>query len=180
MESFPSQLNPLDVLILKSHLNSVFQNETDPPAVLLIPQQPRVSGRRGILLRVHATTEEEMAICCGANCTKANSESMHRVPFFTSQYFFRHHRLQEPRSTGTVRPLEPVSLDRVVLGARSKQSLRWARAEQFTSGLLELCRSGQWLLASQGDPLLLPQHPLLGEDQGQVRCRIMILSTEYR
>ncbi|XP_072239619.1 peroxisomal ATPase PEX6 isoform X2 [Leuresthes tenuis] len=175
LESFPSQLNPLDVLILKSHLNSVFQNETDPPAVLLIPQQPRVSGRRGILLRVHATTEKEMAICGGANCTKANSESMHRVPFFTSRYFFRHHRLQEPKSTGTVRPLEPVSLDRVVLGARSKQSLRWARAEQFTSGLLELCRSGQWLLARQGDPLLLPQHPLLGEDQGQVQQQELLV-----
>uniref|UniRef100_A0A8P4KA74 Peroxisomal ATPase PEX6 n=1 Tax=Dicentrarchus labrax TaxID=13489 RepID=A0A8P4KA74_DICLA len=75
--------------------------------------------------------------------------------------------LQRVGSTGTVRALEPVSLDRVVLGARSRQSLRWAAGERFTGGLLELCRPGQWLLARQGDPLLLPRHPLLGEDPGQ-------------
>lgn len=154
LESFPSHLNPLDVLILKCHLDSVFQNDTDPPTVLFTPQRSP-----GILLRVHPTTEEETAGC--------RDESRSRVRLFTSRLFMRHHGLQRLGSTGTVRALEPVGLDRVVLGARSRQSLRWASAGRFCSGLLELCRPGQWLLARQGDPLLLPRH--LGEDPGQVR-----------
>ncbi|XP_044045251.1 peroxisome assembly factor 2 isoform X2 [Siniperca chuatsi] len=165
LESFPSHLSPLDVLILKCHLDSVFQNDNDPPTVLFTPQRPQRSGRPGILLRVHPTTEEETADCGGGNSPRAESGS--RVRLFTSRHFLRHHGLQRLGSTGTVRALEPVSLDRVVLGARSRQSLRWAGAERFSGGLLELCRPGQWLLARQGDPLLLPPHPLLGDDPGQ-------------
>lgn len=169
LESFPSHLSPLGVLILKSHLDSVFQNDTDPPTVLFTPQRPQGCGRPGILLRVHPTTEEETAGYGGGNSPRAESGS--RVRLFTSRLFMRHHGFQRLGSAGTVRALEPVSLDRVVLGARSKQSLRWASAGRFTSGLLELCRTEQWLLARQGDPLLLPRHPLLGEDPGQVRLR---------
>ncbi|XP_018518723.1 peroxisome assembly factor 2 [Lates calcarifer] len=165
LESFPSHLSPLDALILKSHLDSVFQNDTDPPTVLFTPQRPQGSGRPGILLRVHPTTEEETAGCGGRNSSRADTESRSRVRLYTSRFFLRHHGLQRLGSSGTVRALEPVSLDRVVLGARSRQSLRWAGAEQFTGGLLELCRPGQWLLARQGDPLLLPRH--LREDPGQ-------------
>ncbi|XP_041789279.1 peroxisome assembly factor 2 isoform X1 [Chelmon rostratus] len=173
LESFPSHLSPLDVLILKSHLGSVFQNDTDPPTVLFTPQRPQGSGRPGSLLRVHTTTEEETACCGQGNSTKAESGT--RIRLFTSRLFMRHHGLQRFGSLGTVRPLEPVSLDRVVLGARSRQSLRWAGAEQFTGGLLELCRQGQWLLARQGDPLLLPRHPLLGEDPAQVQQQLLEL-----
>lgn len=172
LESFPPRLSPLDGLLLNSHLDSVFQNNTDPPTVLFTPQQPQVWERTGILLRVHPTTEEEIVSCGGAGL--ADGESVRRVRLFTSRYFLRHHRLQRLKCAGTIRPLEPVSLDRVVLGARSRQSLRWAGTEQFTGGLLELCRGVQWLLARQGDPLLLPHHPLLGEDLTQVRH----LSTE--
>ncbi|XP_029283663.1 peroxisome assembly factor 2-like isoform X3 [Cottoperca gobio] len=160
LETFPSHLSPLDVLILKSHLDSVFQNDTDPPTVLFTPQRPQGSGRPGILLRVHPTTEEETAGSPG-------TESESRVRLLTSRLFLRHHGLQRLGSTGTVRVLDPVPLERVVLGARSRQSLRWAGAEQFTGGLLELCRPGQWLLARQGDPLLLPRHLLQGDDPGQ-------------
>ncbi|XP_045903125.1 peroxisome assembly factor 2 isoform X2 [Micropterus dolomieu] len=153
LESFPSHLSPLDVLMLKSHLDSVFRNDTDPPTVLFTPQRPPRSGSPpGILLRVHPTTEEETAGCGGA-------ESGSRVRLFASRLFTRHHGLQRLGSTGTVRALEPVSLDRVVLGARSRQSLRWAGAERFTGGLLELCRPGQWLLARRGEPLLLGDEP---------------------
>ena len=167
VDSFPSHLSPLDGLVLDSHLDSVFQNDSDPPTVLFTPHQPQGWDRTGILLRVQPTTEEELASCGAAGA--ADGESVLRVRLFTSRYFLQHHRLQRPRCTGTVRPLEPVSLDRVVLGARSRQSLRWAGAEQFSGGLLELCRGGQWLLARQGEPLLLPHHPLLGDDPTQVR-----------
>ncbi|XP_070778486.1 peroxisomal ATPase PEX6 [Enoplosus armatus] len=173
LESFPSHLSPLDVLILKSHLDSVFKNDTDPPTVLFTPQGPQRSGRPGILLRLHPTTEEETAGCGGGNSSRAECGS--RVRLFTSRLFLRHHGLQRHGSTGTVRALEPVTLDRVVLGARTRQSLRWAGTEQFTCGLLELCRPGQWLLARHGDPLLLPRHPLLGADPGQVQQQLLEL-----
>uniref|UniRef100_UPI0037E78E2B peroxisomal ATPase PEX6 isoform X2 n=1 Tax=Semicossyphus pulcher TaxID=241346 RepID=UPI0037E78E2B len=167
LESFPSHLSPLDVLILQCHLDSVFLNDTDPPTVLFTPQRPQGSRRPGILLRVHPTTEEETAGCGGGNSPRAETGS--QVRLFTSRLFLRHHGLPRLDSIGTVRALEPVGLQRVVLGARSRQSLRWAGAEQFTAALLELCRQGQWLLARQGDPLLLPGHPLLGEDPGQTQ-----------
>uniref|UniRef100_A0A3B4WU00 Peroxisomal ATPase PEX6 n=1 Tax=Seriola lalandi dorsalis TaxID=1841481 RepID=A0A3B4WU00_SERLL len=178
VESFPSHLSPLDGLILRSQLDSVFQNDTDPPTVLFVPQRPQSSRGPGILLCVHPTTEEETAGCGGRNSPRADTESRSRVRLYTSRFFLRHHGLQRLGSSGTVRALEPVSLDRVVLGARSRQSLRLAGAEQFTGGLLELCRPGQWLLARQGDPLMLPRHPLLGEDPGQVRQLLDLLVLE--
>uniref|UniRef100_A0A3Q3G1Z2 Peroxisomal ATPase PEX6 n=1 Tax=Kryptolebias marmoratus TaxID=37003 RepID=A0A3Q3G1Z2_KRYMA len=173
LESVPSRLSLLDVLILKPHLDSVLQHDSDTPTVLFIPQRPQVCNRTGILLRVHPTTEAEISSCGGGN--SPNGESDRPLRLFASRYFLRHHRLQRLRSTGTVRPLEAVSLDRVVLGARSRQSLRWAGTEQFTGGLLELCRSGQVVLARQGDPLLLPQHPLLEQDQRQVQQHLLDL-----
>lgn len=168
LDSFPAHLSPLDGLMLKPHLDSVLQEETDPPTVLFTPQRCQASGRPGILLRVHPATEEEVARCGGRNSPEADTESGQRLRLFASRFFLRHHDLQRRGSTGSVRALEPVRLDRVVLGARSRQALRWAGAELFTGGLLELCGDGQWLLARQGDPLLLPRHPLLGEDPVQV------------
>ncbi|XP_042291124.1 peroxisome assembly factor 2 isoform X2 [Thunnus maccoyii] len=155
LESFPAHLSPLDVLVSKSQLGSVFQNDSDPPTVLFIPQRPHGCGKPGILLRVHPASEEGPAADAEPG-TRADTEHGGRVRLLTSRLFLRLHGLQRLGSTGTVRALEPVSLDRVVLGARSRQSLRWAAAERFTGGLLELCRPGQWLLARQGDPLLLP------------------------
>uniref|UniRef100_A0A3B4Z062 Peroxisomal ATPase PEX6 n=1 Tax=Stegastes partitus TaxID=144197 RepID=A0A3B4Z062_9TELE len=162
-DAFPSCLSPLDVLVSTSQLDSIFHNDSDPPTVLFTPQRPQGSGRTGVLLRVHPATEEVVAGCLGAD-----TGSGRRVRLFASHFFLRHHGLQRLGSTGTVRALEPVSLHKVVLGARSRQCLRWARAERFGSGLLELCRPGQWLLARQGDPLLLPRHPLLEEDPHQL------------
>ncbi|XP_037327780.2 peroxisomal ATPase PEX6 isoform X2 [Pungitius pungitius] len=171
LESFPPYLSPLDVLILQTQLDSVFQNDTDPPTVLFTPQGPPGSGRPGILLRVHPTTEEETA--GSEEGDSPGTESGTRVRVFTSRFFLQHHGL--PGCAGTVRALEPVPLHRVVLGARSRESLHWAGAEQFTAGLLELCRPGQWLLARQGDPLLLPGDLLMGEDPGQVEQQLMEL-----
>ncbi|CAJ1054162.1 peroxisome assembly factor 2 isoform X3 [Xyrichtys novacula] len=174
LESFPSHLSPLDGLMLTCHLDSVFRDDTDPPVLLFTPHRPQGSGKPGILLRVHPTTEETVG-CRAVNSPRAEFTGS-RVRLFTSRLFLRLHGLQQrPVSTGTVRALEPVSLDRVVLGARSRQSLRWAGAERFTARLLEVCRPGQWLLARQGDPLLLPGHPPPGEDPGQVKQHLMDL-----
>ncbi|XP_030598773.1 peroxisome assembly factor 2 [Archocentrus centrarchus] len=170
LETFPSHLSPLDVLMFKSHLDSVFLKHTDPPIVLFTPKRPQGFGRSGIFLRVHQTTEEDTA-----DCPRVDPESARRVRLFTSRFFLRHHGLQRFRSTGTVRAAEPVSLHRVILGACSRQSLRLTGAERFTGRLLELCRSGHWLLARQGDPLLLPRHPTLGEDPGQVQQQLLEL-----
>uniref|UniRef100_A0A3P8TL71 Peroxisomal ATPase PEX6 n=1 Tax=Amphiprion percula TaxID=161767 RepID=A0A3P8TL71_AMPPE len=171
-DSFPSHLSPLDVLVPRSYWDSLFQNDSDPPTVLFTPQRLQGSGRTDILLLVHPATEEDSADCGGGSSLRADTVSGQRLRLFTSRFFHRHYGLQRLGSTGTVRVLVPVSLNRVVLGARSRQSLRWAGAEQFTGGLLELCRPGQWLLARQGDPLLLPRHPLLGEDPGQVQLQL--------
>ncbi|XP_073327114.1 peroxisomal ATPase PEX6 isoform X2 [Pagrus major] len=172
-DGFPPHLSPLDVLISQSHLDSVLQNDTDPPTVLFTPQRPPGSGGPGILLRVHPLTEEDAAGCGGGNSPGA--ESGRRVRLLTSRLFMRHHGLPRFGTTGTVRPLKPLGLDRVVLGARGRQNLRWAGAEQVTGGLLELCRPGQWLLARQGDPLLLPRHPVPGEDPGQQLLELLVL-----
>uniref|UniRef100_A0A3Q3K0K2 Peroxisomal ATPase PEX6 n=1 Tax=Monopterus albus TaxID=43700 RepID=A0A3Q3K0K2_MONAL len=76
LESFPSHLSPLDVLMLESHLDSVFQKATVPPTVLFSPQRSQGSGRPGILLRVHPTTEEEMAGWGETNSRRADTESV--------------------------------------------------------------------------------------------------------
>lgn len=171
LENFPAHISPLDVLALAPYLESVFQHGTNQPTVLFTPNQPQICDRTDILLQVHPTSMEEISSAGGRSCLTADSESG-RVRFFISQYFLKHYRFQRCSCAGTVRPLEPVSLDRVVLGARSRQSLRWAGGEQFTGGLLELCRLGQEPLARQGDPLFLSHHPLFGDDTGQVRLGI--------
>uniref|UniRef100_A0A3B5LYC1 Peroxisomal ATPase PEX6 n=1 Tax=Xiphophorus couchianus TaxID=32473 RepID=A0A3B5LYC1_9TELE len=175
LENFPAHISPLDVLALESDLESVFQHGTNQPTVLFTPNQPQLCDRAGILLQVHPTTMEEISSAGGSSCLTADSESGLRVRFFTSQYFLKHFRFQRCSYAGTIRPLEPVSLDRVVLGARSRQSLCWAGREQFTGGLLELCHLGQEPLARQGDPFLLSHHPLFGDDTGQRLLELLVL-----
>ncbi|XP_034535362.1 uncharacterized protein LOC117809962 [Notolabrus celidotus] len=176
LEGFPSHISPLDVLILRSHLDLVLQRDTDPQTVLFTPQtvlftphRPPGSRRTDLLLRVHQTTEEETL-----GCSPPQTESGTRVLLFTSPLFLEHHSLQRSGSTGTVRALEPVCLDRVVLGARSRQTYSWAKSERFTRGLLDLCGPGQGLLARRGDPL--PGGTLLrGQDPGQDLMDLLVL-----
>ncbi|XP_076026813.1 peroxisomal ATPase PEX6 isoform X3 [Genypterus blacodes] len=156
LDTFPVHLNPLDVLVLKSELDSVFHGDADSPTLLFSPQRHWASAKPGILLRVHPTTEAETA-----GSPRADTEV--RVKLFASRFFLRHHGLQR-HSGGTARPVRPVSLGRVVLGARSRQSLRRAGAKRFSEALLALCGPGQLLLAREGDPLLLREE----EDPGQV------------
>ncbi|XP_062244204.1 peroxisomal ATPase PEX6 isoform X2 [Platichthys flesus] len=176
VDTLPPHLSPLDALMFESHLDALFHSDTEPPTVLFSPQRPQGCGRSGILLRVHPLPEQDTAGCGDRHVPGAESRS--GVRLFVSRFFLRHHGLQRLGCSGTVRALEPVSLDRVVLGARSRESLRWAGGEHFTAGLLELCRPGQWLLARQGDPLLLPRPPLPeapGEEPGQVQQPLLDL-----
>lgn len=147
LERFPPHLGPLDVLLSASRFPSLFPDDNDPPTVFFRPQRPHGSAIPTILLRVHPTTAAE-------DGTTAKSRS--RVCLYTSRLFMRFHRLGVLGTTGTVRAAEPVKLARVVLGARSRQSLRWATAGPFISLLHDLCRRRQPLLARQGEPLLLP------------------------
>lgn len=156
-DSFPPHLSPLDVLLSTSRFHLLFQNNNDSQTVLFSLQRPYGSTIQTILLRVHPTNEEG---------TTAKSQS--RIRLHTSRLFMRYHGLYGLDCTGTVRATEPVKLDRVVLGARSRQSHRWATAGQFTCRLHELCRRQQLLLARRGEPLLLTLNPLPGEESEQV------------
>ncbi|KAM8842020.1 peroxisomal ATPase PEX6 isoform 2-T2 [Synchiropus picturatus] len=158
--SFPSHLRPLEVLVLKSHLDSMVQRDTDPPTLMFHPQRPTDTPRSGVLLRVHSLTEEEAASFGAAKFPEEDPESS-RVRIFTSRFFLQHHGLDTHGCSGTVQIMRPVPLERVTLGARSSEALRWASNRRFAAGLLELCGPGQWLLVRQGDPLLL------GGDPGQ-------------
>lgn len=150
LDTFPSPLSPADVLLSTSHLDSVLGHGSDPPTVLFTPQQPRSTGPPSLLVRVYPADGGE------------KNESCSDLRLFASRRFMQHHGLGS-RVAGTVRPVEPLPLDRVVLGAPSHRSLRWAAAQRFLAGLLELSGPESWLLARQGEPLLLP-----GEEPGQV------------
>lgn len=152
-DNFPPHLSPFDVLLSTSRSHLLFQNNNDSQTVLFSLQRPYGSTIPTILLHVHATNEEG---------TTAKSQS--RIRLHTSRLFMRYHGLYGLDCTGTVWATEPVKLDRVVLGARSRQSHRWAIAGQFTCRLHELCRRKQLLLARRGEPLLLTP----GEESEQV------------
>ncbi|KAM3865344.1 peroxisomal ATPase PEX6 [Diretmus argenteus] len=172
LESFPSHLNPLEALLSKSHFNYVFPNKPDTATAIFTPQRPHLSGEAGILLCVYPVEDEETGT--GGPTAKPETTNTHPIQLFTSRLFLRHHGL--PRlGRGTLRPLAPVKLQQVVLGARSRQSFRWAASDRFSSGLLALAGPGQRLLARQGDPLLLPRHPVLGEDPSQVQQNLLDL-----
>lgn len=156
LDRFPAHLGPLDVLLPASRFPSLFQDDNHPPTVFFRPQRPHGSAIPTILLRVHPTAEDGTA-----------AKSRSRVCLYTSRLFMRFHRLEGLGTTGTVRAAEPVKLTRVVLGARSRQSLRGATAGHFISRLADLCGRRQPLLARRGEPLLLPLPPP-GDEPEQV------------
>lgn len=149
LDSFPAQLSPLEALVLNSHLGLVFRNDSDPRTVVFTPHRPH--GGSGILLRLHPTTEET----CGLSNSK---ESNTCVRLFVSRVCLRRYGFQLLSCSGTVRPVKPVSLDRVVLGARSRNTLSWAGKQSFSNRILELCSREESLLVRRGYPLLLPRH----------------------
>uniref|UniRef100_A0AAY4A8L2 Peroxisomal ATPase PEX6 n=1 Tax=Denticeps clupeoides TaxID=299321 RepID=A0AAY4A8L2_9TELE len=102
------------------------------------------------MLSVHLTTEEETPTL--------NSSSGGALPIFTSKAFLRHHGLHHGTRMAA-RPVAPVGLSRVVLGARSRQSFRWAASDSFSGALLPLAARNT-LLLRQGEPLLVPPQQL--------------------
>ncbi|XP_043916211.1 peroxisome biogenesis factor 6 [Protopterus annectens] len=85
-----------------------------------------------------------------------------------NRLFFKHYGFQPEEQVQAHVIRQPVSLSKVVLGARSKSSLRWASSETFANGLLMLAYQKQYVLARQGDVLIASYHPLFGDDIAQV------------
>ncbi|XP_051550372.1 peroxisome assembly factor 2 [Myxocyprinus asiaticus] len=159
LDQFPSHIHPLHVLINKSQLTQTFPDCTGPTHALLFSSTDHQSSfKRGFLVCAHVTPEEE---------TNVNNHMCLTV--FVSRSFLRHYDLKD-NSQGTVRPQSLLPLKKIVIGARTKSSFKWASSEKFSNALLILSSChGQTLLARQGDVLLLPYHHLLGEDASQVQ-----------
>ncbi|XP_050951099.1 peroxisome assembly factor 2 [Labeo rohita] len=159
LDDFPSHIHPLHVLINKSQFTEKFPDYTGPTyALLLSLTDKRAPSNRGFLVCAHVTPEEE---------TNVNIPTCLAV--YVSKSFLKHYGLKE-HSPGTVRPQSLLPLKKIVIGARTKQSFKWASSEKFSNGLLILASChGQTLLARQGDALLIPYHHLLGEEAAQVQ-----------
>ncbi|XP_067115756.1 peroxisomal ATPase PEX6 isoform X1 [Osmerus mordax] len=169
LETFPAHLNPLHVLVFESQFRYAFPNCTEPSTTIFFSSQKLQSlGKSGILLCAHATTDEETP-GCGAD---VNNKTLQ---LYTSKLFFKHHGLQL-NTRGAIRLLSPLALSKVVIGARTRQCFKWATSEKFSNGLLVLAScQGQRLLAREGDSLLVPYHPLLGDDISQVQQHMLDL-----
>ncbi|KAL0159242.1 hypothetical protein M9458_042967, partial [Cirrhinus mrigala] len=159
LDDLPSHIHPLHVLINKSQFTQKFPDYTGPTyALLLSLTDKRSPSNRGFLVCAHITPEEE---------TNVNIPTCLAV--YVSRSFLKHYGLKE-HSPGTVRPQSLLPLKKIVIGARTKQSFKWASSEKFSNGLLILASChGQTLLARQGDALLIPYHHLLGEEAAQVQ-----------
>ncbi|KAL1250824.1 hypothetical protein QQF64_018620 [Cirrhinus molitorella] len=159
LDDFPSHIHPLHVLINKSQFTQKFPDYNGPTyALLLSLTDKRSPSNRGFLVSAHVTPEDE---------TNVNIPTCLAV--YVSRSFLKHYGLKE-HSPGTVRPQTLLPLQKIVIGARTKQSYKWASSEKFSNGLLILASChGQTLLARQGDALLIPYHHLLGEEAAQVQ-----------
>uniref|UniRef100_A0A8C1HB13 Peroxisomal ATPase PEX6 n=1 Tax=Cyprinus carpio carpio TaxID=630221 RepID=A0A8C1HB13_CYPCA len=168
LDDFPTHIHPLHVLISKSQFTQKFPDYTGPTYALLLSLMDQQSPcNRGFLVCAHATSEEE---------TDVNIPTCLAV--YVSRSFLKHYGLKE-HSPGTVRPQSLLPLKKIVIGARTKQSFKWASSEKFSNALLILASChGQTLLARQGDALLIPYHHLLGEEAAQVQqclSEVMVL-----
>ncbi|KAJ8366128.1 hypothetical protein SKAU_G00149590 [Synaphobranchus kaupii] len=163
LDTFPTQINLLHVLVSKYQFSHLFPNIGESTCVFLLSaRRPQSPSRAGILLCAHLTTEEETP-----ECRPIDNYST-PLKLYTSKNFHRHYGFA-PDTEGTVRLTSPVGLSKIVIGARSRQAFKWASSDKFSNGLLILasCQK-QTLLARQGDVLLVPYHPLFGEDIAQV------------
>ncbi|KAL4612846.1 peroxisome biogenesis factor 6 [Arapaima gigas] len=157
-DTFPSHLNPLHVLACKSQFSGLFHSSVQPVYVLVFSRRQTPCSRSDIFVCVHLTAESESSADRGAP-----------LKLHVSRLFLRHYGFQHG-AVGRVRPIAPLPLSRVVLGARTRQSFRWATSDRFSSGLLVLAScEGRALVARRGDALLLPCHPLFGADVAQVQ-----------
>ncbi|XP_077427477.1 peroxisomal ATPase PEX6 isoform X2 [Vanacampus margaritifer] len=153
LQPFPPHASPLDVLVSKWQLRCLLRDHSEPPTVLFIPKrQPPRPRAPAILLRLQVLSDEE----AGASPPPA-LPSPGPLRLFASGFFLRLRGLPAAGSLGTARPVLPVSLDEVVLGARGGRSLERDDADGLAAKLLELCRDGRCLLARRGEPLIADQ-----------------------
>lgn len=162
VDQFPADLHPLQVLVRKSQFTQMFSNCTETSCALLLSWQEAEPFTTSEVLVCAQIIAEELP-----DCTLHNNTSTLAV--YVSKTFLSHYSFQEERP-GIARIVQLLPLDKIVIGARTKQSFKWASSEEFSSFLLVLASCpGQTLLVRRGDSLILPHHPLLGDDATLVR-----------
>uniref|UniRef100_A0A3Q2XW03 Peroxisomal ATPase PEX6 n=1 Tax=Hippocampus comes TaxID=109280 RepID=A0A3Q2XW03_HIPCM len=131
LEPFPAHASPLDVLASEGELRRLLRDHSEPPTAAAAAAAGEFEGAAGA----------------------SPPPSPGPLRLFASGFFLRLRGLPAEGSRGTARPVLPVSLDEVVLGARVGGTLeRDDAAEGLASKLLELCRDGRCLLARLGEP----------------------------
>ncbi|MGH0160970.1 UNVERIFIED_CONTAM: hypothetical protein FKN15_057770 [Acipenser sinensis] len=169
LDTFPSQYHPLHVLLTKSQFTQVFPKRNDDTCILLSARRRQDPTGAELFLCAHVTTEEDVS----EGETQVKSDTFFNL--YTSKLFCRHYGFQS-REKVKLRVVKPIALSKIVIGARSRQSFKWASSEKFSNGLLILasCQKEN-LLARQGDVLAIPYHPLFGEDVAQVNHYLLDL-----
>ncbi|XP_056442610.1 peroxisomal ATPase PEX6 isoform X1 [Gadus chalcogrammus] len=168
LDTFPTHMNPFDVLINKSQFQYAFPEYTDVHSgsvtVLFTVGQQKNRSKSRLLLCAHPTVDD----------SPGPEDRNKPIILLVSRLFLRHHDLQH-KSAGAVRLFPTSFLSKVVIGAKSKHSFKWASSANFSTGLQVLASDGQTLLAREGDKLLLPYHPLFGDNWAQVQQLLLDL-----
>lgn len=160
LDQFPLDLHPLQAVVRKLQLIQLFSDCAETSCALLLSCQ-ETETKSAVLVCAHVTAEEL------PDCTVNSNASTLAV--YVSKTFLSHYSFQEEKS-GSARILQLLPLDKLVIGARTKQSFKWASSDEFSSFLLVLASCpGQTLLVRRGDTLILPHHPLLGDKGALVR-----------
>ncbi|XP_072319053.1 peroxisomal ATPase PEX6 isoform X2 [Eucyclogobius newberryi] len=149
LDPFPAGFCPLDALLPQEQLQTLLGEEhgadTELQAALLFtPHRADSTRARGVFLRCTGT-ELEPRGAAGPGAGRTDG----LLQLWVSPLFLRLHPDLGP---GSVRTLEPVSLDRVVLGLRGGSGL-CVQDRSLLPGLLQ--RSGPLTLVERGQPLVL-------------------------
>lgn len=166
LDSFPTHINPLHLLASKSQFCRLLQRSDESAYVLVFSRKRQSPSSSDMFFCVHLTTEGE-----AMGSEEAVSYDA-PLKLYTSTLFHRHYGLQHG-TTGSVRLISPIGLEKIVIGARSRQSFKWATSDSFSNGLLVLASCQKHaIVARQGDALLVPYHPLFGDDVAQVHQQL--------
>uniref|UniRef100_UPI00398F2AF8 peroxisomal ATPase PEX6-like n=1 Tax=Pristiophorus japonicus TaxID=55135 RepID=UPI00398F2AF8 len=146
-------------------------------------QGARVSGPREQGAGVSGPREQGAGVTGPREQGAGVTQSEGPLRIYTSKLFPKHYGLwaeeaEAAPGTGWLRVSLVKSvptLSKVVLGARSRASLRWASSQNFANGLLILSCQHQQVLLRQGDSPTVPYHPLFGEDSGLVLAHLLEL-----
>lgn len=162
LDQFPPDLHPLQAVVRKLELTQLFSNCTESSCALLLScQETQPFSKSAVLVCAHVTADEL------PDSTRLRNTST--LTIYVSKPFLAHYSFQEEK-LGIARVLQLLPLDKIVIGARTKQSFKWASSEEFSSFLLVLASCpGQTVLVKRGDTLILPHHPLLGDKAHLVR-----------